>query len=135
MSFTKVIGGLAARLTEPLDDLDAVDLAKSVRSTGCARIADINRGDRVTLTGRIRTVSSGGGADCLGVIAEVFDGSGAVDVCWQGRRSIPGIDTGRFLSITGRVGHRDGRNFMFNPRYELLAGQPRRTAEEKNDRA
>lgn len=131
MSFTRMLGSFAARLTEPLDDLDAADLAKRVRSTGCARIADISRGDLVTLTGRVRTVSSGGGEDCLGVIAEVFDGSGEVDVCWLGRRSLHGIDTGRYLEITGRVGVRDGRNVMFNPRYELLAGQPRRTAEEK----
>ena len=135
MSFTRLLGGLAARLTEPLDDLDAEDLAVRVRSTGYLRMADVSCGDLVTLTGRVRTVSSGGGAECLGVVAEVFDGTGAVDVCWLGRRSMPGVDTGRFLEITGRIGERDGRKFMFNPRYELLAGQPCRTAEEKNGRA
>lgn len=135
MSFSRMLGNLASRLTEPLDDLDAEDLAVRVRSTGCTRMADVSRGDKVTLIGRVRTVSSGGGDENLGVVAEVFDGTGAVDVCWLGRRSVPGIDTGRFLEITGRIGLRDGRKVMFNPRYELLVGQPRRMAEEKNGRA
>lgn len=133
-SFTGILRGLTARLTEPLDDLDAVDLADCVRSTGCTRVMETSRGDLVTLTGRVRTVSSGVGTETLGVIAEVFDGTGAVDVCWLGRRSIPGIDTGRFLRVTGRIGVRDGRATMFNPRYELLAGQPGRMAEEKHVR-
>lgn len=126
---------LSARLTEPPGDLDAVDLAGRVQSTGCACVCDAERGDLVTVTGRIRTVQSGGGEDCLGVTAEVFDGTGAIDVCWLGRRSIPGIDTGRFVTLTGRIGTRSGHKIMFNPRYELLEGRPGRTAEEKRGRA
>ena len=89
----------------------------------------------MSLTGRIRTVLTGGGEDFLGVTAELFDGTGAVEVCWLGRRAIPGIDTGRAIRVTGRVGLRGGHKIMFNPRYELLAGQPRRTVEESRDRA
>ncbi|HHX83990.1 MAG TPA: OB-fold nucleic acid binding domain-containing protein [Actinomycetales bacterium] len=134
MSSPGFLSRLTARLTESPDDLDAVDLADRVRSTGCGRVADARRGDLVTLTGRIRTVQSGGGEDCLGVTAEVFDGTGALDVCWLGRRSLPGIDTGRFLVLTGRVGTRAGHKIMFNPRYELLEGPPGGDAEEKRGR-
>jgi RecJ-like exonuclease len=124
---------LSARLTESPDDLDAVDLADRVQSTGCECVSAATRGEKVTLTGRIRTVQSGGGRDSLGVTAEVFDGTGALDVCWLGRRSIPGIDTGRFVTVTGRIGTRSGHKIMFNPRYELLEGRPGRTDEEKRD--
>lgn len=134
MSLTGLVARLTSRLTDPLAHLDAEDLAVRVNTTGCARVADVTRGDRATLTGRVRTVTFGGGEEDLGVTAELFDGTAAVDLCWLGRRSIPGIDTGRFLSVSGRIGVRDGRRFMFNPKYELLAGQPARTAEEKHAR-
>lgn len=134
MAITGFLGRLSARLTEPLDDLDAVDLAGSVKSTGCSRVADSDRGALATLTGRIRTVQSGGGEDCLGVTAEMFDGTEAIELCWLGRRSIPGIETGRYLRVTGRIGVRGSHKIMFNPRYELLRGQPGRTAEEDRGR-
>ncbi|MGN0101066.1 hypothetical protein [Dietzia sp. CH92] len=135
MAFPRVLRDLTARLTDPVEVLDAADLAGRVQRTGCARVADVSRGDLATLTGRIRTVLTGGGPEVLGLTAEVFDGTGAIEVCWLGRRSIPGIDTGRFIRVTGRVGDRDGRRIMFNPRYALLDGQPCRTVEESRDRA
>lgn len=123
MSFTHRIRGFSARLTESLDALDAATLEGLARGTGRSRVADASRGDLVTVVGRVRTVLTGGGDTFLGVTAEVVDGSGALDVCWLGRRSIPGIDTGRCLAVTGRVGERDGHKIMFNPRYELLTGR------------
>lgn len=125
MPFSRTLRDLTSRLTDPVELLDAVDLAGRVHRTGCAHVASVSRGDRVQLTGRIRTVVTSGGEDFLGLTAEVFDGTGAVEVCWLGRRAIPGIDTGRFLRVTGRVGLRHGRKIMYNPRYELLDGPPR----------
>jgi DNA/RNA endonuclease YhcR with UshA esterase domain len=51
--------------------------------------------------------------------AELYDGSGTVDLVWLGRREIAGIDPGRRLKVEGLVCTRDGRRSMFNPRYEL----------------
>lgn len=124
-SLARTLRRISARLTDPVDLLDAADLAGRVQGTGSSRVTDVDRGDRATLTGRIRTVSTGGGDEHLGITAEVFDGTGGIEVCWLGRRGIPGIDTGRYIQVTGRVGMRDGRKIIFNPRYELLAGQPR----------
>ncbi len=134
MSLIRAVRGFSARLTDPLDALDAADLAGQVRGAGCSYIEDAERGDLVTLTGRVRTVLTGGGEEFLGVTAEVFDGTGVVDVCWLGRRSIPGVDTGRCIRVTGRIGTRDGHMIMFNPRYELLTGRPGRSSKEKRDR-
>lgn len=124
MSMSRLFRGLSARLTDPLESLDAADLVGIVHGTGCCPVRESQRGQLVTFTGRVRTVMSGGGEKFLGVTAEVYDGTGSVDVCWLGRRSIPGIDTGRFIEVTGRVGLRDNRKIMFNPRYVLLDGQP-----------
>lgn len=135
MTLGRALRQLSARLTDPVDALDAADLSGRVYGAGCVRVADVVRGDLVSLTGRIRTVQTCSGEDFLGVTAELFDGTGAVEVCWLGRGAIPGIDTGRFIRVTGRVGIRGGHKIMFNPRYELLAAQPRRTVEESRDRA
>lgn len=134
-SLTRALRRISTRLTDPVEVLDAAELAERAHGSGSSRVADATRGDRATFTGRIRTVSTGGGADHLGITAEVFDGSGGIEVCWLGQRAIPGIDTGRYIRVTGRVGLREGRKIMFNPRYELLAGQPRRTVEETHERA
>ena len=37
-----------------------------------------------------------------------------------GRRQIVGIEPGRNLRITGRIGVFEGTRSMYNPRYELL---------------
>ena len=132
--FPRTLRALTARLTDPVEMLDAADLAGRVHRTGCSHVATVSRGDHVTLTGRVRTVLTCGGEDFLGLTAEVFDGTGAVEVCWLGRRIVPGIDTGRCLRVTGRVGVRHGHKIMFNPRYELLDEQPRTAVEESRDR-
>lgn len=120
------LGRLSARLTQSPDESDAAELAGSLREVGGDRVADCERGELVTVTGRVRTVQSGGGDDCLGVTIELFDGTEALEVCWLGRRSIAGIDTGRHLRVTGRIGVRGGHKIIFNPRYELLECQPGR---------
>lgn len=124
---SRALRRISSRLTDPVEVLDAEELADRIAGSGARCVVDVDRGDRATLTGRIRTVVTGRGDDHLGVTAEVFDGTGAIEVCWLGRGSIPGIDTGRYIRVEGRVGIRHGRKIMFNPRYELLIGQPGRT--------
>jgi hypothetical protein len=51
--------------------------------------------------------------------AELFDGSGALDLVWLGRRTIDGVEPGRRIRVEGMVCDVDGRRTMFNPRYEL----------------
>lgn len=133
MPATGFLGRLSARLTESLSESDAVDLAGSARESGCDCVCDADRGSLVTVTGRIRTVQSGGDDECIGVIVEVFDGTEALDVCWLGRRSIPGIDTGRHIRVTGRIGYRGDHKVMFNPRYELLVCRPGLETNEAGD--
>ena len=57
--------------------------------------------------------------------AELCDGSCRIDLVWLGRRRIAGIETGSAVVAEGRLGVRHGRTTMFNPRYELRAGDPR----------
>ena len=56
--------------------------------------------------------------------AELFDGTGTVTVIWLGRREIAGIQAGRRIRVEGLVAVNEGRAVMYNPKYELLIGQP-----------
>lgn len=52
---------------------------------------------------------------------ELYDGSGALDLVWLGRRTIAGIEPGSRMRVSGLVTIQNGRPVMFNPRYELKA--------------
>jgi hypothetical protein len=52
--------------------------------------------------------------------AELDDGSDVLVVVWLGRRQIVGIEPGRKLRVTSRIGVFDHTRSMYNPRYELL---------------
>ena len=51
--------------------------------------------------------------------AELYDGSGTLDLVWMGRREIAGVEPGRRLRAEGLVCVVDGRRTLFNPCYEL----------------
>jgi amino acid transporter len=55
----------------------------------------------------------------------LVDASGAVNVVFLGRNSVPGIEVGRSLVVEGMVGRHDGRLAIMNPLYEIM-----RSAEE-----
>ena len=57
------------------------------------------------------------------VEADLWDGTGQINIVFLGRRRIPGITPGRHLVIHGRPTMREGQLTMMNPRYELLAAQ------------
>lgn len=119
MSDTGFLGRLGARLTQTLENSDAEELEKASRSSGADSVCSCSCGQSATIIGRIRCVTYGLGDDELGVTAEVYDGTASVDVVWLGRRSIPGIEVGRCLQVSGRVAFKDNRRVLFNPRYEL----------------
>ncbi len=66
---------------------------------------------------RTVTIQPRGQSPCLQ--AELWDGSGSLELVWIGRRRIPGVEPGRTLRAEGRITQRDGHRVMFNPKYEL----------------
>ncbi|NOW00155.1 OB-fold nucleic acid binding domain-containing protein [Isoptericola chiayiensis] len=89
--------------------------------SGCTPLVDVRHRDRVAATGVLRSVVLHPRQEVPTVEAELFDGSGSIDLVWMGRRQIAGIQPGRRLRVEGMVADRDGRRTMFNPRYELRA--------------
>lgn len=101
------------------DQLEAEELQHGAEAAGATPIRECGDRRRVTLLGTLRTVTlqPRGGAPALE--AELYDGSGAIDIVWLGRRRIAGIEPGRMICAHGLVTEQDGKKVMFNPRYEL----------------
>jgi len=74
---------------------------------------------QVTVQGKIKIVGVGTAAG-KSLEAQVFDGTGGIRLLFFGRTRIPGIEPGRIIRATGRVGEYKGHLALANPRYELL---------------
>jgi hypothetical protein len=86
---------------------------------GAVPVKELPDRERVRVAGTLRTVTLRPRAGVPALVAELYDGSGSINLVWLGRRQIPGIEPGRALIASGRV-TRDGEQpVIFNPRYEL----------------
>lgn len=103
------------------DDQHARDLRATYVGSDDVCIADAEDRVPVTLRGTLRTVTLRPRGGVPAVEAELFDGSGVVTIVWLGRRRIAGIDPGRSLQVSGRIGVHDHTRVLYNPRYELLS--------------
>ncbi|ABK53172.1 nucleic acid binding, OB-fold, tRNA/helicase-type [Acidothermus cellulolyticus 11B] len=116
------------RLTSSELELDAEEHQELARETGCTPVGDSPDRVPVTLVGMLRTVTIQPQGQAPALQAELWDGTGSVDIVWIGRRRIPGIEPGRSLKVEGRITRReDGRRVIFNPRYELLSAHALRS--------
>lgn len=92
---------------------------QSARSAGCTPVADVRNRVRVSVSGVLRSVTLRPREGVPALEAELYDGSGSLDLVWLGRREIHGVEPGRRLRAEGLVCVVDGRRTVFNPRYEL----------------
>ncbi|RPF21018.1 OB-fold nucleic acid binding domain-containing protein [Myceligenerans xiligouense] len=115
--------GLRSTLAEVLasnDEREAVqERAAAARSTGCTAVDRLESRRRGSVAGILRSVVLRPREGVPTVEAELYDGSGVLDLVWLGRRSIAGIEPGRRLRVEGMVSDVQGRRTIFNPRYEL----------------
>jgi hypothetical protein len=111
--------GLLRRLTATEEELDAAELRAECTRAGCRPVGDVQRGELVNVTGRLRTVVYTPRTNLPTLEADLYDGSDVVTLVWLGRRQIAGIEPGRALTARGRVAIRDRRKVIYNPHYEL----------------
>ncbi|NEK85678.1 OB-fold nucleic acid binding domain-containing protein [Blastococcus saxobsidens] len=109
------------RLTADDHSIDAAELRADAVSAGCEPVSSCRKGAVVTVTGRLKSVVYTPRETVPTLEAELFDGSGSVTLVWLGRRRIPGIEPGRTLTARGRFAAFDGRQVIYNPRYELIS--------------
>ena len=98
---------------------DAKQLRDDSARAGCCPIVDATDRERVSLQGVLRTVTLRPRGGVPALEADLYDGSAVVTLIWLGRRRITGIEPGRSVMVTGRVGSHDHHRVMYNPRYEL----------------
>jgi hypothetical protein len=110
---------LVRRLTASTEELEADRLQRDSARSGCAACAQVERGQMVTLSGRLHTVVYTPRTNLPTLEAELFDGSGTVTLVWLGRRRIAGVEPGRALTVRGRIALRDDCKIIYNPYYEL----------------
>jgi hypothetical protein len=109
------------RLTASEQELEAEELQRDVANSGAVPAGDCQRGQVVSVSGRLRTVAYTPRTNLPTLEADLYDGSDVVTLVFLGRRSIAGIEPGRQLTARGRVAIRDGRKVIYNPYYELEA--------------
>ncbi len=101
------------------DDIEAEELRSDTTRAGCCMIADAADRQLVDIQGNLRTVTLRPRGGVPALEAELYDGSGVITVVWLGRRRIAGIEPGRSIKVSGRIGVQEGTRVMYNPRYEL----------------
>jgi hypothetical protein len=111
--------GLLRRLTATEEELDAEELRAETAAAGCNPVRSCQRGDFVTVAGRLRTVVYTPRTNLPTLEADLYDGSDVVTLVWLGRRQIAGVEPGRSLTARGRMAVRDDRKVIYNPYYEL----------------
>jgi RecG-like helicase len=115
--FRRALAKLAPSDEEP----DKEQLQPYVTQTGSTPIGSCADRQLVQVYGDITAVKHSPQGEKPTLQADLWDGSGVVTLIWLGRQQIPGIETGRQVSVSGRISCQsdDGRRVMFNPRYEL----------------
>jgi amino acid transporter len=118
------------RLVPSREELDAADTKRQITELPSPRlqtvpIADSRDREIVDVTGTLRAVTLRPRGASLTMEAELWDGTGCLQLVWLGRRDIPGIQPGRKIVVHGRLTRIKGTRTIFNPAYELqpTAGQ------------
>ncbi|HYN97473.1 MAG TPA: OB-fold nucleic acid binding domain-containing protein [Pilimelia sp.] len=109
------------RLTASEEELDAAELQRGSAECGSVPAGQCQRGEMVSVSGRLRTVVYTPRTNLPTLEADLYDGSDVVTLVWLGRRHIAGIEPGRQLTARGRMAVRDERKVIYNPYYELEA--------------
>lgn len=100
---------------------EAQELRTTSVKAGCCPIQEAHDRERVSLQGTLRTVTLRPRGGVPALEAEMYDGSGTITLVWLGRRRITGVEPGRAIKVSGRIGIHERKPIMFNPRYELRA--------------
>ncbi|QGQ19511.1 DNA-binding protein [Cellulomonas sp. JZ18] len=93
--------------------------ADALAVPGCCAVDRLQDRTRASVSGVLRSVTLRPREGVPALEAELYDGSGTLDLVWLGQRQIAGIEPGRRLRVDGLVCRVDGRRTLFNPRYEL----------------
>jgi hypothetical protein len=110
-----------SRLVAPQDEVHAEQEQERAVQLGGTPIAELAMRRPATVCGTLRSVTLRPRAGVPALEAELYDGSGKINIVWLGRRQIAGIEPGRRIRVHGMVTRSEGEPAVFNPKYELVA--------------
>lgn len=111
--------GFLGRLLASRAEIEAEDEQAVSYSRGATPAAETRPRQRAEVAGVLRAVTYRPQGSVPALVAELYDGSGSVDLIWLGRRDVLGIAPGRRIVAGGMVCPGPRRNTIYNPRYEL----------------
>jgi OB-fold nucleic acid binding protein len=114
-----VLKRTVTRLASSAKEHEAAELQKGCVKMGAVPVSELPDRELVRVAGTLRTVTLRPRAGVPALVAELYDGSGSINLVWLGRRQIPGIEPGRAMIACGRVTRDHEQPVIFNPRYEL----------------
>jgi hypothetical protein len=108
-----------ARVAPTGSHSEATGLKNEARSPDGTPIVDLVDRCEASVCGVVRSVSVRPRAKVPALVAEIYDGSRALNLIFLGRRRIGGVAPGTYLSAHGRVTYQTGTPTIFNPAYEI----------------
>jgi hypothetical protein len=114
-----VLRRTVTRLATSAKEHEAHELQKGCVELGAVPVTELIDRELVRVAGTLRTVTLRPRAGVPALVAELYDGSGSINLVWLGRRQIAGIEPGRAVIACGRVTRDHEQPVIFNPRYEL----------------
>jgi hypothetical protein len=114
-----VLKRAVTRLATSAKEHEAAELQKGCVQMGAVLVSELPDRELVRVAGTLRTVTLRPRAGVPALVAELYDGSGSINLVWLGRRQIAGIEPGRAVIASGRVTRDHDQPVIFNPRYEL----------------
>jgi amino acid transporter len=110
------------RLTTDRELLHAEDLRAEMTEVSATPIAECADHELVDVAGTLRAVTLRPRGTSLTMEAELWDGTGSINLIWLGRRDILGVRPGRRIIVRGRIARINDERTMYNPSYQLRAG-------------
>lgn len=120
MSLRDLLGSVCARLHPSREDLTARDEQEQARRWGATPLAAVEPRHRARVSGVLQAVTHRPASAKPVLVARLYDGTGALDLVWLGRRRIAGVVPGAHLVAEGMVAAGQSRHLMYNPVYELV---------------
>ncbi len=108
------------RLGRTTVEVQAEELMEESGADGADRIGEVADRAEVTVYGRVVSVTLPPKSSIPALFAELWDGSGSVDLVFIGRRRIAGVVPGATIRARGRVSRRHRTPRIYNPFYELI---------------
>jgi hypothetical protein len=91
-----------------------------IEVAGATRLCDLTYRERTVVAGRVRSVRVQPWSGAVALECTIVDDTGALNLVFLGRRSLPGIEPGAQLRAEGMIGRHKGCLAVINPMYELL---------------